>query len=309
MNTAGLIHQALFYDTPERLTASLAPFILRALRQGDAVLAVTTPGNIRAMTAGLGDDAGRVEFMDSAAWYDAPGRTMAAYHRYVLDRREKHDRVWMIGEPLWLDRDAIETDGWTRYDSAYNLTFANLPASIICLYNRVGLPAAVIADATLTHPVMTVPGGTERNAAYANPQRFWSERSSAFAPPPHGTASMRFAADPRPVRWFIAEQAARLGLSPNRVDDLVIAVNEVVTNAIRHGAGHGEVQVWRDGSRMLCAVTDPGHVASELIGFVPGDPESDHGHGLWLTRQLTDLLEIRNSREGTTVRLYMRLGS
>src|SRR6266540_3629636 len=277
---ADLVHQALFYDSPEQLMATLAPFIMKALRRRHAILAVTTSDNIRAIESGLGGDAEEVEFVESSDWYHTPGQTLAAYHRYVQDQRGGHDRVWLIGELAWQDRDTAETDEWIRYDSAYNLAFAGLPASIICLFDQTRLPPAIIADARRTHPLVTTPYGSSPTSEYA---------------------------DPPPVRAFVARHVAWWGLSPERIDDLVIAVNEVTTNAIKHGAGHGVVRVWREGSRLLCEVSDPGHVEDQLIGFVPGDPEADHGHGLWLTRQLTDTMDVRNSRDGTTVRLHIHL--
>jgi len=304
---ADLVHQALFYDSPEQLMATLAPFIMKALRRRHAILAVTTSDNIRAIESGLGGDAEEVEFVESSDWYHTPGQTLAAYHRYVQDQRGGHDRVWLIGELAWQDRDTAETDEWIRYDSAYNLAFAGLPASIICLFDQTRLPPAIIADARRTHPLVTTPYGSSPTSEYADPARFWNERTTALAPAPPNAPSLRFGTDPRPVRAFVARHVAWWGLSPERIDDLVIAVNEVTTNAIKHGAGHGVVRVWREGSRLLCEVSDPGHVEDQLIGFVPGDPEADHGHGLWLTRQLTDTMDVRNSRDGTTVRLHIHL--
>ena len=96
-------------------------------------------------------------------------------------------------------------------------------------------------------------------------------------------------------------------LNPPQVDDLVFIVNEVTTNAIRHGAGYGHVLVWREGQRLLCEVTDPGEAKGDMFGAIPPDPDSEHGHGLWVARQLCDLLEIRTRQPGTTVRIHMRL--
>src|SRR6266542_3108455 len=234
---ADLVHQALFYDSPEQLMATLAPFIMKALRRRHAILAVTTSDNIRAIESGLGGDAEEVEFVESSDWYHTPGQTLAAYHRYVQDQRGGHDRVWLIGELAWQDRDTAETDEWIRYDSAYNLAFAGLPASIICLFDQTRLPPAIIADARRTHPLVTTPYGSSPTSEYADPARFWNERTTALAPAPLNAPSLRFGTDPRPVRAFVARHVAWWGLSPERIDDLVIAVNEVTTNAVSGSPG------------------------------------------------------------------------
>jgi anti-sigma regulatory factor (Ser/Thr protein kinase) len=307
MSAGDPVHQAVFYESRRQLMMTVVPLITTALGRRAAVLAVTTTDNINTLESGLGREAGAVDFVESATWYETPGHTLAAYHRYVQDRQDKHDRVWMIGEPLWQDRDAVEIDEWTRYDSAYNLTFAGLPVSMVCLYDQTRLPAAILTDAQRTHPVVTIPSGTARTAEYADPLRFWNERSPALVPPPRDAFTFSFGNDLRSVRAIVAEYGARAGLSPRRVDDLVIAVNEVTTNAVRHGAGHGMVSIWCDGPRLVCEVSDSGQLVNQLVGFVPAGPQAEHGHGLWLTRQLTDLMEIRNSGRGTAVRLHMRL--
>lgn len=46
------------------------------------------------------------------------------------------------------------------------------------------------------------------------------------------------------VRHFTAVQAARAGLPPGRVMDLLIAVNELGANTLAHTAGPGTLAIW-----------------------------------------------------------------
>jgi hypothetical protein len=64
--------------------------------------------------------------------------------------------------------------------------------------------------------------------------------------------------------------------------------------------------VWRDERYLLCEVFDPGQATEGMFGVVPPSPESEGGHGMWITRQLCDLVEVRALPSGTTVRLYIR---
>ena len=49
--------------------------------------------------------------------------------------------------------------------------------------------------------------------------------------------TMRFGAgELRQLRQLAARWAARVGLPPDQAEDFVIAVNEVATNAVRHGS-------------------------------------------------------------------------
>src|ERR1700685_3299383 len=60
------------------------------------------------------------------------------------------------------------------------------------------------------------------------------------------------------LRAAVAAHAADAGLSPGRADDLVIAVHELAANAVRHGAGHGRLRVWRADHALLCEISDDG---------------------------------------------------
>jgi anti-sigma regulatory factor (Ser/Thr protein kinase) len=42
-------------------------------------------------------------------------------------------------------------------------------------------------------------------------------------------------------------------------------------------------------------------------GLVRPPPDADHGHGLWVVRQLCDSVDITTGPGGTTICLYMQL--
>jgi len=296
----GLVHQALLYESPSQFLAGVLPFIRGGLDRREPVLAVTSDANGALLRDELGGTARDVRFIDQYTWYDAPGRTLAACHRYVRE----HERVRVVGEPVFTGRDELETAEWHRFEAIVNLAFAHQPASMLCPYDSGTLPAEVVAGARRTHPGLA---GLDRNEAYLDPAEFFARYDTGLPPPAEPPATMNFTADPGPVRHFVAAQAGSRGLPRPKVDDLVFAVNEVTTNAIRHGAGYGQVRMWREAGRLLCEVTDPGEAKGDPLGCVPPDPDSEHGHGLWVARQMVDLMEIRTRQPGTTVRMHVRV--
>jgi anti-sigma regulatory factor (Ser/Thr protein kinase) len=301
-----LIHQALLYEDVQQFLDAVLPFIREGVDRGEPVLAVATTTNSGLLRDELGQTATNVKFVDPAQWYDAPGRTMAACHRYVRAVRSGQERVRVIGEPVWAGWNALETAGWKRFEASLNIAFAAAPAWMICSYDQRALPPEVITAARRTHPQFS--GGTP-SGDYDDPMSLYTSWEADLPPAPKGRYStLWFDGDPAPVRHFTVVEATRLGLAPNLVDDLVLAVNEVATNAIRHGAGHGEVRIWHDEQFLLCEVFDPGNGADASFSYLPPNPDSEHGHGLWITRQLCDLVEIRAKAGGTTVRMYMRRG-
>jgi anti-sigma regulatory factor (Ser/Thr protein kinase) len=92
-----------------------------------------------------------------------------------------------------------------------------------------------------------------------------------------------------------------------RVDDLVLAVNELVTNAVRHGDGGGTLHVWRRPSRIVCQVDNGGQITDPLAGRRTPVLDAPGGLGLWTVNQLSDLVEVRSSAAGTCVRVHASL--
>ena len=113
------------------------------------------------------------------------------------------------------------------------------------------------------------------------------------------------------VRHEVREMASRSRLSDDDLDDFVIAVNEIMTNVVRHGGGSGRLRLWRDGV-LLCQVADHGH------GFDPAPhlererrprPTPTGGMGLWLAQQTSDKLTINTGPSGTTINIVGHLPS
>ena len=85
--------------------------------------------------------------------------------------------------------------------------------------------------------------------------------------------------------------------------DLSVALTEVLTNALRHGGGDVRLWAWADSESLICQVEDRGGgIVDPLAGYRPPRAQAN-GRGLWLARQLVDLLQIVPGLQGTIVRL------
>ncbi|WP_406471400.1 sensor histidine kinase [Streptomyces hirsutus] len=308
---SGLSHQGLIYGSGQEFLATTVPFCLEGLEQRDAVPAVTTPANIDLLRQALGDASGQVEFIDAGKWYRTPGRTLGASYRYVDQRTGtgRHQRVRVIGEPVWHGRHTLETTEWTRYESAINVAFAHCPAWIICPCDARALPESFVADARRTHPHLAVAASARPSDRCADPATD-NGRHRPLAPVAgEGEETfMRFGADLSAVRSTVVETAAEMGLSADGTQRLVFAVNEVATNAVQHGGGTGHIVVRRAGRRIVCDVASTGRNKTDwYLGHLPPDPQQQRGHGMWVVRQLCDLLEVHTGQDSTTVRLHVSL--
>lgn len=110
----------------------------------------------------------------------------------------------------------------------------------------------------------------------------------------------------RQLRNAVSARATQAGLAPGRVGDLVLAVHELAANAVRHGAGHGRLRLWRSRQMLHAQVTDDG-AAPALVSDSPWGAEP--GHGLWLVRQISDQASWRSAADGTTAMVSFTLAA
>ncbi len=110
------------------------------------------------------------------------------------------------------------------------------------------------------------------------------------------------------MRRLTAAAAERARLDRARRQELVLAVDELATNSVVHGDGHGELRLWPTADGVLCEVRDRGHIRDPLAGTRRPPPGQLGGRGLWVARQLCDRLEIASAPGGTVVRAHMTRG-
>jgi anti-sigma regulatory factor (Ser/Thr protein kinase) len=110
------------------------------------------------------------------------------------------------------------------------------------------------------------------------------------------------------ARRYTAEIAGEFGLDPARATELVYAVNEAVTNAIRHGmpdaTGRIRLGFVATEDALTFKVSDYGTFAMSVGD--PG-PDADHGRGFQLMSRCADRVSLYAGRHGTTVMLTKEL--
>jgi anti-sigma regulatory factor (Ser/Thr protein kinase) len=106
------------------------------------------------------------------------------------------------------------------------------------------------------------------------------------------------------AREYAHQAAAAFGLDADRCDEVAFAVNEAVTNAIRHGRpderGDIHLCVRADGDRLTLAVRDCG-TFSACSSAACKCPEG--GRGFVLMARLMDAVQLCVAPGSTTVRL------
>ncbi|QOC91658.1 ATP-binding protein [Micromonospora craniellae] len=103
-----------------------------------------------------------------------------------------------------------------------------------------------------------------------------------------------------PLRHLLAAQIAAAGLTGDLAEDLVLAVHELVTNAVLHGGGQGRLDLIRRADLLVCEVSDHGDQPDADLPAHPPATTTAGGRGLWLAHQLTGALTLTRRPDGMT---------
>ncbi|MFI6633404.1 anti-sigma factor RsbA family regulatory protein [Nonomuraea fuscirosea] len=299
-----LKHVAVPYDSDESFVDLIAPRVRSALDDGRRVLVVTCAAKLSLLAEALGRDAGRIDSRVSTSWYDHPYRTLAAYHEYTRGRR-----TLVVGEPVWTGRSEREIRELIRYESVLNAALRPAAATMLCLYDLRHVPDLVRDFSAINHPVLLSTDGEVTSTRFVEPHDLVLDHDRVPLPAPGSRAeTIRFTArELKRLRQSVGDYARAAGMDGNLITSLVISVSEIAANSVEHGAGYGTITMWPADGELVCEITDPGGSLDDpLPGYIPPEPESPRGYGLWISRQLCDLVELRTEDDGLRVRLHLR---
>jgi anti-sigma regulatory factor (Ser/Thr protein kinase) len=301
----GFAHQALIYRSDREFIDFALPFIEEAVVSEEPTLVAVKEPNVENLRAALGRTPPSVTLFSVEQWYETSARTRDKFARWVAEHANG-GRVRLIGEPPWAIGHDAQVRDWARHESVLNLAFAEHPVTFICPYDARSLPPEIIEHAESTHPMIVGPGGATDSEAYENPLDFCHRLDSSVAHPagePYAEFTFSLAELPV-VRRTIGSLALEAGLPRSRADELVLAVNEIATNAVVHGRAPATVRAWRLDDELVFEVSDSGSgIKDVLAGQLTPSKADLGGRGLWLTRLLCDAVEIRNG-VGCTVSMH-----
>jgi anti-sigma regulatory factor (Ser/Thr protein kinase) len=301
----GFRHEALFYSGEESFLEGTLPFIRDAVAAGEPIMVAVSPAKIALLESRLNGSADAVTFADMYELGRNPALIISAWQDFVAQNTAGGRRVRGIGEPIWPERSAAELVECGHHESLLNLAFDGGPDwRLLCPYDTDALEPSVLEGAQHNHRLIAERGSERPSHAYREPEVTRAPFVGPLPDPPVAPDEFPFAspADLEPARQFVAEQAAGKGTDPHRADGLVLAVDEVVTNTLRHGGGRGLLRVWSEDGDLVCEVCDAGTISDQLVGRVRPPLDQANGRGLWIANHFCDLVQIRSSDAGTVVR-------
>jgi anti-sigma regulatory factor (Ser/Thr protein kinase) len=308
-------HEAFVFDRDDEVRRRVVPFVEEGLAEGQAVIVVAAEPVREVLADHLGAVVDELAvFADSAAFWQGTGQaTLAAYHESMRPLLED-GRPWrLVGEPTWLTVPGGEA--WSRFEAVANDAFAEYPYYSLCLHDRRRVGRQLIENQLRAHPLVW--DGTEvvPSPDYEPTERFLRSVEPAWTPAPanrEGTVVTDCVTARRWVREVDARDRAvrETGGSDtaardtgDRVDDVLLAVHELVANAVT-AAGTAQLSTWAVNGSRVWEVADAGPGLHDVsAGYAPPPLDVVGGRGLWLARSLADELQVRPHGPGTAVRL------
>jgi anti-sigma regulatory factor (Ser/Thr protein kinase) len=306
------VHDLLLHDSPEELVEVGLPFLRAGLEAGEAVLLATSDTSSRLLTDALGGDDDVFVLPRGEVYRTRTPAALTTVRRMVGERiTAGAPRVRVLAEIDFgpTPRDWLE---WQRYEAVVNEALAPLPLWGLCAYGTARLPEELITTGLQTHPYLHTAAGRRDNPDFVEPATYLRALPVPTEPLEHG-APLLHVEDVREfsgLRRAVAAVLAGLGGDPDLLEDLHLAIDEMSSNAVRHGGPPVTLRLWAGPDRVVCRISDGGAgMDSPFAGYGPahGEDLSRGGMGLWLARQLCDHVDVIDDGGGLTVRLTTSL--
>ena len=308
----GYPHDALLFDTPDQLVEVAVPFLLAGLAAGEGAVIATSRPTAALLCAAVDGDP-RVDVLERSEVYNSRTATAITTFRRVGERRAGSGvrRVRVVGEIDYgpTARDWLE---WQRYEAVVNQALVGWPLWGVCIFDTRRLPDPILESALRTHQHLHTPDGRVGNPQFTDPAAYM--RSLPIPQEPLEEAAPRLAAtevvDFIALRHAVAAELASSAAPRETAEDFLLAIDEMTSNAVRHGKPPVSLRLWTSAERIVCTIADQGPGWDDpFAGYGPahGDDLSRGGMGLWLARQLCDHVDITQDAGDTAVRLTIRL--
>jgi len=298
----GFAHSALIVDSERALTDRLVPALERSLAEGMPVLMLVGPAVEEVVRDRLGAGAAELQWNALPGFYQRLGVTFETFRRYLAAQHAEGRTVHVVAEPPMTGKRAV---AFLPFESVCNLAYAGYGCPITCLWDSRRHSPEIIDDVAKVHPFRLEASGLSPSTDFLATDTYLSGLDHVPPEPPPPVVELDEVVtvmhDLPLLRANIRRLARTLGFA---VDDLTLATNEVVTNGLAHGAPPVRVRAWRSGDLLAVQVEDHGGVpVPPGAGYLPPEADQFGGRGMWIARQLADIVSTHSADGKTLVRM------
>jgi anti-sigma regulatory factor (Ser/Thr protein kinase) len=304
-------HALLRYDSPESLSARAVPYVREGLARGEAVVVVVSGEVEQVLGSALGADAAGVGWQAGEVSYGRLGVMFEGFRRFLGEQRAAGVAMRLLAQ-----NDTLGTEermaAYLRFEAMANEVYRPYGYRWACLYDTREYSPQTLREVGQVHPRLLEPGGGEiPNGDYLEPSTYLARSG----PPPQPPAAVQLDLPVTvPGQLVVVRRLLRrwadLHEMGEHADDVVSAVSEAVANGLQHGAPPVRVRAWTADRLARVQVHDRGLASIPVTaGYHRPPPELDRGLGLWVARQLADVVATHTDRGGTTVTLDFPLAT
>ena len=299
-------HEALLYDGTDGFLAALVPFLAEGVTAGQPTMVATSADRCDLLARELGADADRVDFVDMAELGGNPARIIPAWERFITAHADSGQPVRGVGEPVWPGRRQVELEECHLHEGLLNLAIApDTPMWLICPYDTAALPAEVLTEVERTHPMVLASQSYRGSTAYGGAYHVGSIFGRRLPDPPESAACRAFDRDAlASLPGLVTECATAHRVPPGKRVGLAEAVFDLAKDCVECGDGSGTLTMWCTDHAFCCQLDDRGVVLDPMTGRRVAASGSVNRGGLWTANERCDLVQLRSSGAGTSVRLH-----
>jgi MEDS: MEthanogen/methylotroph, DcmR Sensory domain len=293
-------HEAFLYRGEDDFLAGTVPFVCAGVTAGQPVMVAIRGSRLPALRSALGPAAAEVQFVDMTELGHNPARIIPGWRRFLDDHGADDQPVRGVGEPIWAGRRPAEVAEAQLHEALLNVAVhPDTPMWLRCPYDVDSLTEAELAEAARSHPILVDSGGLRGSCSYGGMQHVEDLFAADLPEPDRPAEGIALPAIPAEVAALVSRHAQAAGLDPGRAGALSLAVLELTAA----GIPGCHLRIWTEPGALVCEVRDPDPVDDPLAGRVqPVDGELD-ARGLWLANQTCDLVQVRSTPDGSTVRV------
>jgi MEDS: MEthanogen/methylotroph, DcmR Sensory domain len=293
-------HEAFLYRGDDDFLDGVVPFVRDGVAAGQPVMVAIRGTKTRPLKDALGPDQSGVLFVDMTELGHNPARIIPGWRRFLDEHCIDGQPVRGVGEPIWLGRRPTEVAEAQLHEALLNVAVhPDTPMWLRCPYDLGALTEAELAEAARSHPILVESGDLRGSRSYGGMQHVEDLFAGDLPEPDPTTDGIALPAAPTAVAALVSTHAAAAELDAEKAWALSLAVREVAGSAIPGCT----LRVWAEPAALICEVRDPEPVDNPMAGRVQPRSAEPDVRGLWLANQICDLVQVRSTPEGSTIRV------
>ena len=300
-------HEAFLWRDAAEFVDGLVPFIEDGLDDEEPVMVALVPEHAEWLRDHFAaGEASKVYWVDMVELGRNPAQIIPAWQGFLAHHSGYGRPARGIGEPIWVGRRSEEMLECQLHEALLNVAVdPKIPFWLLCPYDVERLDNEVLAEAYRSHPTIVGNDSYAGSPSYGGRAHADSMFHTELPPMPGQPAEMVFTLEHiSHVFTFVTVEAGAAGLRSDKNVNLATAIRQLAADGLARGGTIGTIRVWDDPQAATFDIHTPAPIDDLLAGRHPPRRDPARDDPLLWANQICDLVQIRSTPSGTTVRLH-----